>query len=172
MLVVAFGVGVGCGGTVQPVVVNYDSGQDRTTYRSRPIPVPVERRGSGYGSQFEELRMDLRGVCTGRACRPDRVRLTLSTTGSSEIYIGDRTFTVTADDEQFTWQDLYERRNRTEQVVGTVLQVSMPVGRLRKIAGADHVEGRIGTIRLELDGRTQESVRAFLTEVEGSDTPL
>lgn len=157
---------VGCGGTTQPVVVEYDSGRDRTTYRSEPIPVRIETRGT-YGSQFEQLRMDLRAVCTGRDCQPDQVQLTLSTVGSSELYIGDRTFAITADGEEFTWKDPFadRRRNQPEEVVGTVLQVSMAIRRLRKIANADNAEGRIGTITLDMEGRCQEQIRTFLTEM-------
>lgn len=172
ILFIACSLIAGCGGTTQPVTIDYDSSRNLTTYRSRPIPISVDTQGS-YGSQFDQLRMDLKATCLGRDCQPDQVQLTLSTLGSAELYIGDRTFVITADGEEFTWKDpfYFRRRNQPEEVIGTVLQVSLPISRLQKIANAADVEGRIGTVTLEVAARDQEQIRAFLAKMRPGADP-
>lgn len=165
---------VGCSGSTRPVVVDYDTTRDHTTYRANSIPVPIEMRDSGYGTQFKKLRMSLWARCEGEACQPDELRLTLSTSGSSELYIGERTLILNADGERLIWEDRrHQRRRRVERVVGMILRVDMDVDTLEQLVNASEVEGRIGTVTLEIEGRPQERLRSFLHEMGyGAEGPV
>lgn len=154
---------IGCGSTQRPVRVNYDTGSNETVYRALSITVPIESQGSGYGSQFNQLRMNLQAECQGRECTPASALMTLSTGGSSDLYLGNRTLTVTADDEEFVWEDPRGQRDlQPERVVGMVAQVSTSIDQLKAMATAEAVSGQIGSVILRLGGRTQDRVRAFL----------
>lgn len=167
-IVVLCGFLIGCGGSTQPIRIDYDMDLDRTVYRARATPIPVDMQGAGYGSQFQELRMNLWANCQGRACRPEEAQFTLSTSGGADLHIGDRSLLIVADGERFLWEDPeHERRNLAERTVGMILQVSIGFDRLQKIANAEELDGRVGSIDLEIQRRGQDRIRAFVAEVKG-----
>lgn len=154
---------VGCTSTRRPVQVDYDASDNQTTYRALGISIPIETQGSGYGSQFNQLQMSLRARCQGRECTPQSALLTLSTSGSSDMYIGERTLVITADEERFTWEDpRSDRENRPERVVGTVVQVSADIQQLSAMATAKRVSGEIGSVVFNIRDRSQRRLRSFL----------
>jgi hypothetical protein len=148
------------------VVVNYDASDNQTVYRAPSIRIPIEVRGSGYGSQFNQLRMNLQAECTGRECQPSEATMTLSTGGSSELYLGDRTLLIQADDEQFEWPDPQgNRQNQPERVVGMIVQLTAGIDQLRAMATADRLSGTIGSVVLDFDARSQQRLRDYLTRM-------
>lgn len=153
----------GCGGATRPVLVDFDASQNRTLYRTPSIRIPIESRDSGYGSQFNQLRMSLRATCSGQDCRPSLATLTLSTGGTSDLYLGDRTLVIKTREEQFEWPDPQgERGNRPERIVGMVVRVEISVSQLRTVALSERVNGTIGSVQLEFDERSQRRIRDFL----------
>jgi len=169
VLLAAFLIAQGCSGTAQPVRVTYDDARNRTTYRSSSIRIPIETRGVGYGSQFKQLRMTLQARCEGDACQPSMVIMTLSTGGSSELFLGDRTLRVEADDERFTWPDpRSDRDDQPERVVGMIAQVRASVDQLQAMATAEQISGTIGAVALRMSVRNQARIRAFLDRIDGS----
>ncbi len=157
---------IGCATTARPVLVDYNASQNETTYRANSIRIPIEVRGSGYGSQFNQLRMSLSAECDGRECQPAMAQMTLSTGGSSELYMGDRTLTIKADDEQFEWPDPRgNRENQPEQVVGMVAQMSVSVDQLKAMATADALSGTIGSVTLDFSSRSQQRIRDYLVRM-------
>jgi hypothetical protein len=162
---------VGCATTERPVRVNYNASQNETTYRANSIRIPIEVRGSGYGSQFNQLRMSLFAECSGRDCQPSMATMTLATGGSSELYMGDRTLVINADDEQFEWPDPRgNRESQPEQVVGMVAQMSVSVDQLKAMATADALSGTIGSVVLDFGSRSQQRIRDYLVRM-GVDFP-
>lgn len=154
---------VGCGSTNEPVRVSYDASDNRTTYRATSIPISIETQDAGYGSQFRQLQMNLRARCQGRECRPPSALMTLSTGGGSELYLGDRTLLITADGEPFEWQDRRPDRDaQPERIVGVIGRMSASIEQLKAIATAERVSGRVGSVILDIDRRTQDRIRAFL----------
>lgn len=169
VVLAAFLLAHGCSGTARSVQVSYDDARNRTTYRAPSIRIPIETRGSGYGSQFNQLRMTLRARCEGEACQPSMVTMTLSTGGSSELFLGDRTLRVEADDERFTWADPRgDRDDWPQRVVGMVVQVRVAVEQLRAMAEAERLRGTIGAVTLNMSTRNQARIRAFLDRMEGA----
>ena len=162
---------IGCTSTSRPVLVDYNASQNETTYRANSIRIPIEVRGSGYGSQFNQLRMSLNASCSGRDCQPSMVTMTLSTGGSSDLYMGERTLVISADDERFEWPDPRgNRENQPEQVVGMVVQITIDVEQLRAMALAESLSGTIGSVNLEFGTRSQERIRDYLARM-GVDLP-
>ena len=154
---------VGCSSTNEPVRVSYDASDNRTIYRATSIPIPIETRDAGYGSQFRQLQMNLRARCPGRECRPQSALMTLSTGGGSELYLGDRTLLITADGEQFQWQDRRpDRDTQPERIVGVIARLSASIQQLKAIATAERVSGRVGSVVLDFNRQTQDRIRSFL----------
>lgn len=154
---------MGCASTRPPVQVAYDASDDETTYRALGISIPIASQGAGYASQFNQLQMSVRARCQGRDCRPASATLTFSTSGSSEMYIGDRSLVITADKERFTWEDpRTDRESRPERVVGTVVQISADIAQLRAMATAERVTGEIGSVVFNIRSRSQARIRSFL----------
>lgn len=152
-----------CTGTRPPVQVNYDASDDRTTYRAQGISIPIASQGAGYASQFNQLQMSMRARCQGRDCQPKSVVLTFSTSGSSEMYIGDRTLVITVDAERFTWDDPRpDRDSQPERVVGTVARIVADIPQLRAMATAERVTGEIGSVVFIMRSRSQARIRSFL----------
>lgn len=154
---------VGCASTSRPVRVDYNPSENETTYRANSIAVPIEVRGSGYGSQFKQLRMNLQAECTGQECQPSSITMTLSTGGSSELYLGDRALVIEADDERFEWPDpRSNREDRPERIVGMVVQLTMGVDQLQAMARADQLRGTIGSVALDFSDRSKQRMRDYL----------
>jgi len=154
---------VGCTSTQPPVRVDYDASDDRTTYRAQGISIPIESQGAGYASQFNQLQMSMRARCQGRDCQPASATLTFSTSGSSELYIGDRTLVITADGERFVWEDpRHDRDNEPERVVGTVARITADIAPLRAMATAERVTGEIGSVRFTMRSRSRACIQSFL----------
>lgn len=155
----------GCA-TERPVVVNYDASQNETTYRSPSIRIPIEVQGSGYGSQFNQLRMLLQAECSGRDCQPSMATMTLSTGGSSDLYLGDRTLLIRADAERFEWPDPKGNREEVpERIVGMIARLTIDVSQLRAMATAEELSGTIGSVILEFGDRSQQRLREYLTRM-------
>lgn len=162
----------GCGSTNRPVRVTYDTADNRTTYRMSTIPVPIESPGAGYGSQFRQLQMSLRARCSGRDCKPQSVLMTLSVGGGAELFLGDRTLVITADEERFEWEDPRpDRDTRTERIVGVVAQIAIDMKPLLAIVSAERVSGGVGSVVLDIDRRTQERIRTFLVRTGHLEAP-
>lgn len=162
----------GCGSTSQPVRVTYDTLENRTTYRTSSIPIPVETQGVGYGSQFRKLQMRLQARCRGQNCKPKTALMVLSVSGGAELYLGDRTLVVNADDARLEWEDPRpDRDTRTERVVGVVARITVDMSQLKAIATAERVTGELGSVRLDIARRAQERVRAFLVQAGHLEAP-
>jgi len=157
---------IGCTSTSRPVRVDYNPSQNETTYRANSIGIPIEVSGSGYGSQFKQLRMNLQAECSGRECQPSSITMTLSTGGSSELYLGERTLTIVADDERFEWPDRRSNReNRPERIVGMVVQLTMGIDQLQAMARAEQLSGTIGSVVLDFSDRSKQRMRDYLVRM-------
>jgi hypothetical protein len=148
--------------------MSYDASNDQTTFRSGSMTV-AQAMGSGFSST--SLVLNAMAKCAGRDCRPERVRLSFSVNGSSDFALSDRTVSITADDETFTWSN-EEQWNSSEDVsvsTGRIVAVPLPISDLTTIANASSLTGRLGSTPLDLGGRVQSKLKEFVQTVKNPE---
>lgn len=142
-------------------MMSYDAPNNQTIFRSGSMTV-AQAAGSGFSSTA--LVLNATAKCAGQNCTPERVRLSFSVDGSSDFALSDRTVSIVADDEEFTWSN-EERWNSRKDVrvsTGRLTAVTLPLSDLETIANASSLTGRLGSTSLDLGGRVQSRLQEFV----------
>lgn len=158
-----FAVAAGCGGT--GATVSYDTSANQTVFETPPLTVKQDLTGSSYGAT--PLRMQVRAECEGKGCTPQTAQLTFSADGSTEYTFSNRSVSITADDEEYNWNN--EQSWRDSRDVQTrsalVLKVALPLSDLKQIAKASSLSGSVANMPVNLEG-TQASLKDFVSKAE------
>ncbi len=123
------------------------------------------------GSSFSatSLAMQATAECPGRNCTPNTVQLTFEVQGgSSGFTFSNRSVSFVADGEEYTWSKTAKWNNsgdvRTFQ--GQKIQLKMPLSKLEKIVEASSLSAQLGNKPLNLEGRVQSRLQAFVEKTK------
>jgi hypothetical protein len=99
---------------------------------------------------------------------PQSARLNFTYQGSSDFALSDRSVSITADSERYTWNDVssWSRVQDAAPSSGIVASVSLSLSELKQIAQATSVRGQLGSNTLNLDGGVQSRIEEFVRKME------
>jgi hypothetical protein len=99
---------------------------------------------------------------------PQSERLNFTYQGSSDFALSDRSVSITADSERYTWNDVssWSRVQDAAPSSGIVASVSLSLSELKQIAQATSVRGQLGSNTLNLDGGVQSRIEEFVRKME------
>lgn len=154
------GLMAGCGGSRS--IMSYDAADNQTRFRTGNMTV-AQAAGSGFSNT--SLAMRANAKCSGQNCTPNEVRLDFSVQGSSDFALSDRSVSITADGEEFTWEKEVEWDSSEDigSSPGRLIAVSLSLSDVSKIANASSISGRLGNTSLDLDGRVQQKLQEFVS---------
>jgi hypothetical protein len=169
ILGVALLAGAGCASSGPMVETSYDAEKNQTRYRTADVRLDGLELGSGYGSGPARVNLVAVGRCAGRNCRPDRFALLLlrsAAATSRDVTMYDREFVLNADGKTYRWGDGGAgERNRGTRVGQQILRVTIGPAKLRGIATAEQVDGRVGGKTFRIDRASRRPLRALFDRI-------
>lgn len=166
LLLAASALAFGCGSSGP--TSSYDASDNQTLYRTGKMA--VAQLSSGYGSS-STITMQAIAQCSGPNCTPESVDFLFSVEGNSETGLTTRTLSVTADGEDYRFEEQRSPRTRAgdiERSQNTTVRVSgVPLSDVKTVAMAESVDGTLGGIALNLES-SQSDLRALVSMMEGT----
>lgn len=160
-LVLCLLVASACGSS-ESVRGGFDPDEFATAYETRSIPLRMSRTNA-MGLQGKKL-VTLRAVaaCPGQDCIPREVLLVFANDGYNETLLDYETLTLTADDEEYTWEGLLDRQEAVRVPPGDFLRLPVDREDFQRIAHAEVVTGTLGGAPFQLDLEDRQPFRDLL----------
>lgn len=152
----------GCG--TSESTVSYDASRNRMMYESAEMDVAQLEAAVGSGSS---IVMRALASCMSRNCTPETIRLVFAVQGQGQAAIADHSISIVADGTEYSWEgdQNWERQGEVSFSEEPVVRVSLPLSSVEQIANASSISAYLGSMTLNLEGRTQSKLLSFVQTI-------
>lgn len=152
----------GCG-TAGPTA-SYDASSNRMLYESAEMNVAQLEAAVGSGSS---IVMRAFASCTSQNCTPQTVQFIFAVQGPGKSAIADHSLSIIADGSKYSWRGEQNWESQGDVLVSEepMVRVALPLSSVKQIANAASIEAYMGSMTLNLGGRTQSKLRSFVQTI-------